>query len=158
MALALVCGRGFDRDHEAATGIFDRVRSTWNAVADVNSPQFEHRRARLYSLMSRVQPIVAAPHEAVGAARIRARTPAGLWVDAAVAIRFRRSDVDTVIGKFVRGFHYYRNGEPLALEAKITCFDPPEETMREVGQLQDRGSLSKGLHYRLCQDSGRAWG
>jgi hypothetical protein len=32
-ALALMCARGFDKDHVAALGVYDRVRATWDMTA-----------------------------------------------------------------------------------------------------------------------------
>ncbi len=158
-ALALMCARGFDKDHVAALGVYDRVRATWDVKAPGSARGLKYRRDRIYSIMSRVRPVVAPPAEMVGAARIPARTAAGVWVEAAVALKFRREDFDAVIGKFVRGLHYHRTGTPLPADAKITAFDPPPEVMREVAQLPDRGSLSEGLLYRFYQDEhpGRAW-
>jgi len=158
-ALALMCARGFDKDHVAAVGVYDRVRSTWDVNAPGSARAFKYRRDRIYSIMSRVRPIVASPSEAVGAARIQARTAAGVWVEAAVALKFRREDFDAVIGKFVRGLHYHRTGTPLHGDAKVIAFDPPQEAMQAASELPDRGSLSEGLHWRFYQDEhpGRSW-
>jgi hypothetical protein len=154
-----MCAKEFDRNHVAAAGVYDRVRSTWDVTVPVSARGFKYRRDRVYSIMSRVQPVVASPSEMVGAARIPARTAAGVWVEAAVALKFRRADFDAVICKFVRGLHYHRTGTPLPIDAKITAFDPPADVMREAAQLPDRGSLSEGLHYRFYQDEhpGRSW-
>lgn len=160
MALALTFARGFDKDHDAALGVHDRVRATWDVTAAGASARGrKYRRDRAHSIMSRVRPVVAAPAEMVGAARIPARTAAGVWVEAAVALKFRREDFDAVIGKFVRGLHYHRTGTPLSADAKITAFDPSPEMMRVVAQLPDQGALSEGLLWRFYQDEqpGRSW-
>jgi hypothetical protein len=80
-ALGLMCARGFDKDHIAALGVYDRVRATWDVKAPGSGPALKYRRDRIYSIMSRVRPVIASPAEMVGAARIPARTAAGVWVD-----------------------------------------------------------------------------
>jgi hypothetical protein len=158
MALALTSARGFDRNHPAAAGIWDRVRLTWDPAAADSPREFKHRRDRIYSIMTRVQPIIASPPETAGAARIQARTPTGLWVKAVVALRFRWGDFESVIAKFVRGLHYDRIGTPLPMAARITTFDPSSEMMKEAANLPG-GSLSDGLLYRFYEEkeAGRSW-
>lgn len=151
MALALMLSVGFDHNHEAAKGVYNRVRSTWKAVDAETPREFKHRRDRLYSIMRRVRPVSASLQEAPGAARVQARTPAGVWVEAAVALQFRREDFDVVIAKFVRGLHWRRTGTALAIDAKITAFNPPGEAMKEAAGLPG-GSVSNALFYRVYED------
>jgi hypothetical protein len=159
VAIALVFARGFDHDHLAVAGVYERLRSTWNPAAAHSLREFERRRARMESIVGRVRPVVTSSPEAVGAARVQVRTAAGLWVEAALAFRFRRQDFDAVISKFVRGLHYDRTGAPLPANAKISAFPLPSEVIREVAQLPDRGSLSEGLRWRFYQDEhpGPSW-
>lgn len=159
LALAFISAKGFDPNHLAAAGVCERVRRGWNAVTTDSPREFRHRRDRIYSIMRRLRPVIVPPADMEGAARIPARTAAGVWVEAAVALKFRRQDLDAVVGKFVRGLHYHRTGTPLPMDAKITAFDPSPELMKEAAQLPDRGSLSEGLHWRFHQDEhpGRSW-
>ena len=125
----------------ACTSACDR---TWDVNAPGSPRAFKYRRDRIYSVMSRARSIVVSPSEAVGAARVQARTAPGVWGEAAVALKFRREDIHALIGKFVRGLHYHRTGTSLPADARITAFDPPPEAMQEAAQLPDRGSLSEG--------------
>jgi predicted transcriptional regulator len=78
-------------------------------------------------------------------------------VDAAVAIKFRRADLDAGAGKFVRGLHYQRTGKMLPASTKVTSFEPPEEVMKQAAQLPG-GDLSDGLLYRyVAEQDGRAF-
>src|SRR5690242_1241038 len=66
-ALALMFANGIDHDHPAAKGVYERIRSTWNAVAAVGRPkEFRHRRDRLYGIMARARAVVVGPDQAVG--------------------------------------------------------------------------------------------
>jgi hypothetical protein len=101
--------------------------------------------------MTRVQPVLVPPDQGLGAPSITARTPAGLVVDAAVALKFRRSDLDAVAGQFVRGLHYHGTGGSMLPPAtKFTCFEPPEEVMEQAAQLAG-GELSCGLLYKYIE-------
>jgi hypothetical protein len=151
MAFALMMAKGFDRDHPAAAGVYERVRKTWDAVAAKTPRERHHRAQHLYSVLTRVQPVVVPPEQAIGAPRIKFRTPAGLVIDAVVGLKFRRSDFDAVAGKFVRGLHYHRTKTLLPVGTKFTSFEPPDEVMRQSGQQLPGGELSRGLSYRYSE-------
>jgi len=150
-ALMIVMTRGFDRDHEAALGVYERIRKSWNAIAAKTAREREKRADRLYSILGRAHLVVPAPHEGVGAVRVPVRTPSGLIVNAAVALRFRSDDFAAVVGKFVRGLHYHRQGVPLPARTSITAFNPPSEVVTEL-LAASGGSLSEALHYRVASD------
>ena len=57
--------------------------------------------------LTRVQQVVVPPDKAIGAATMKARTPAGLWIDVPVGLKFRRLDLDIVGEKFVRGLYHH---------------------------------------------------
>jgi hypothetical protein len=151
VAFMLMMARGFDHDHPAAAGVYERVRKTWNAAAAKTPRERKHRAQKLRSVMTRVRPVVVPPEQAIGAPVIKTRTPAGLWVDAAVAIKFRRSDLDAVAEKFVRGLHYDRTKVLLPIGTKFTSFEPPEEIMQQVAAQLRGGALSDGLLYRYIE-------
>lgn len=151
IAFALMMAKGFDHGHPAAAGVYERVRKTWNAAAAKTPRERRHRAQKLQSVMTRVRPVLVPPDQALGSARIQARTASGLLVDAAVAIKFRRSDLDAVAEKFVRGLHYHRTKAMLPVATKFTSFEPPEEIMQQATQLRG-GELSDGLLYR-CSES-----
>lgn len=118
--------------------------------------EMKKRRDRIESIMRRVQPIVPSPAEAIGVARMKVRTPAGLLIEAAVGLRFNHEHFDAVISKFVRGLYFYRNKKKaLPAATKVITFHPSYEVMKEAAQFE-RGSLSDGLLYSVGQfDDGR---
>jgi len=155
---AFALAMAIDRDHPAAAGVYERVRKTWNAAEAKTPRERRHRARKIQSVMTRVQAVVVPPDKALGAPIIKARTAAGLWVDAAIGIKFRRMDLDTVAEKFVRGLHYDRTKALLPVGTAFTSFEPPEETMQQAAQLPG-GELSIGLLYRYSESedgTGRA--
>ena len=146
VALALMMAKGFDRDHPAAVGVFQRVRKTWNAAAAKTPRERQHRAKRMMSVIARVQAVVVPPEVAVGSVLVKARTPAGLFVDAALAVKFRRTDFDSVAEKFVRGLHYHGTKTTMPAGTKFTAFEPDEESTTQAAQLPG-GMVSDGLFY-----------
>src|SRR2546428_553012 len=78
-------------------------------------------------------------------------TAPGIWVNAAISMKFRRTDLDTVGEKFVRGLHYERTGKLLPVGTKFEAVEPPDEVMRQAGQGLPGGDLTRGLAYRYSE-------
>jgi hypothetical protein len=143
--------RGFDRDHPAAAGVYERVRKTWDAAAAKTPRERRHRLRRQQSILSRVQPVVVPRDAAIGTARVKARTAAGLIVDATVALKFHRSDLDAIGEKFVRGLCHQLFGKLLPLGTTFTAFEPDAKTMQIAGQELPGAEPMKGFAYRYFE-------
>ncbi len=68
-ALALMCARGFDKDHVAALRVYDRVRATWDVKAPGSARAFKYRRDRRVPTLPRSRPLRAAGGGRVQGAR-----------------------------------------------------------------------------------------
>src|SRR5438445_11974723 len=66
-ALMWMMARGFDRDHPAVVGVYERVRKTWDPAAAKTPRERKHRVQRQRSMLTRVRPVVVPPDKAIGA-------------------------------------------------------------------------------------------